>query len=117
MTKNVALREVRIIGQNKKPKHQRKQNRYKKCNQVKFSKKERHKCQNCPKSQNQDIVKSTKRKGAEEYEFLTQGSDPRVEIMCRKIEDSTSEVSLLKSSVLKDLRADTIRMRDSDLTG
>ena len=24
----------------------------KKCNQVKYSKKERHKCQNCPKSQN-----------------------------------------------------------------
>ena len=43
----------------------------------------------------------------------------KVEITGRKIEvllDSGSEVSLLKSSVLKDLRTDSIRVRDSDLT-
>ena len=45
----------------------------KKYNRVKSSKKEIHKCQNYPKSQNRDIVKNSKRKGAGEYEFLTQG--------------------------------------------
>ena len=43
----------------------------------------------------------------------------KVEIMGRKIEvlqDSGSEVSLLKSSVFKDLKTDSIRVRDSDLT-
>ena len=84
-------------------------------------KKGRHKCQNGPKSQNRDIVKSTERKGAEEYEFLTQGSDMvcKVKIIGRKIEvllDSRSEVSLLKSSVFKDLWTDSIQVRDSDLT-
>ena len=42
----------------------------------------------------------------------------KVEIMGRKIEvllESGSEVSLLKSSVFKDLRTDSIRTRDSDL--
>ena len=43
----------------------------------------------------------------------------KVEIMGRKIEvllDSWSEVSLLKSSVLKDLKTDSIWVKDSDLT-
>ena len=49
---------------------------------------------------------SSKRKGAEEYKYLIQGSDMvcKVEIMGRKIEvllDSGLEVSLLKSSVFK----------------
>ena len=57
----------------------------------------------------------------EEYEFLTQISAMvfKVEIMGSKIEvllDSGSEVSLLKSSLFKDLRTDSIRVRDSDLT-
>ena len=57
----------------------------------------------------------------EEYEFLTQGSDMlcKVEIMGRKIEvllDSGSEISLLKSSVCKDLRTDSIRVKDLDYT-
>ena len=42
----------------------------------------------------------------------------KVEIMGRKIEvllDSGSEVSFLKSSVFKDQRTDSIRVRDSDL--
>ena len=57
----------------------------------------------------------------EEYEFLTQGSDRvcKVGIMGRKIEvrlDSGSKDSLLKSSVFKDLKTDSIRVRDSDLT-
>ena len=124
--KNVAQvqpRKVQIIGpqQNKSKAPTKTKIDTKKCNLVKSSKKERHKCQNCPKSQNWDIVKSTKRKGAEEYEFLTQGSDMvcKVEIMGRKIEvplDSGSEVSLLKSSVFKDLRTDSIWVRDSDFT-
>ena len=43
----------------------------------------------------------------------------KVEIMGRKIKvllDSGSEVSLLKSRVFKDLKTDSIRVRDSDLT-
>ena len=43
----------------------------------------------------------------------------KVEIMGRKIDvllDSGSEVSLLKSSVFKDPRTDSLRVRDSDLT-
>ena len=57
----------------------------------------------------------------EEYEFLTQGSDMvcKVKIIGRKIEvllDSGSEVSLQKSSVFKDLKTNSIWVRDSDLT-
>ena len=67
------------------------------------------------------IVKRSKRKGAEEHEFITQGSDKvyEVEIMGKKIEvllDSGSEFSLLKSSAFEDLRINSMQLRDSDLT-
>ena len=100
-----------------------------KTNHIQSLKKEKNKVTLAPKIKTnskdscltREMVNSSNKKRAEEYELFTQGSDMmcRVDIMGKQVKaliDSGSEVSLLKSLIFKGLKNSKMKLKGSDLT-